>query len=136
MMRLEMKNYNMILTEKAAKYQHSHQVLINMNILQVKKYYLLINEEGQNKALEKQRKTIEDPGRKQIDVIKNQNERLAVLTNKDYDKDNYKEIFEELVKARFDEIKELADETNQNDIIYYFKGNTARKRFDELNNGI
>ena len=126
----------MILTEKAAKYQHSHQVLINMNILQVKKYYLLINEEGQNKALEKQRKTIEDPGRKQIDVIKNQNERLAVLTNKDYDKDNYKEIFEELVKARFDEIKELADETNQNDIIYYFKGNTARKRFDELNNGI
>ena len=126
----------MILTEKAAKYQHSHQVLINMNILQVKKYYLLINEEGQNKALEKQRKTIEDPGRKRIDVIKNQNERLAVLTNKDYDKDNYKEIFEELVKARFDEIKELADETNQNDIIYYFKGNTARKRFDELNNGI
>ena len=107
-----------------------------MIILQVKKYYLLINEEGQNKALEKQRKTIEDPGRKRIDVIKNQNERLAVLTNKDYDKDNYKEIFEELVKARFDEIKELADETNQNDIIYYFKGNTARKRFDELNNGI
>ena len=126
----------MILTEKAAKYQHSHQVLININILQVNKYYLLIKEEGQNKALEKQRKTIEDPGRKQIDVIKNQNERLAVLTNKDYDKDNYKEIFEELVKARFDEIKELADETNQNDIIYYFKGNTARKRFDELNNGI
>ena len=107
MMRLEMKNYNMILTEKAAKYQHSHQVLINMNILQVNKYYLLIKEEGQNKALEKQRKTIEDPGRKQIDVIKNQNERLAVLTNKDYDKDNYKEIFEELVKARFDEMKEL-----------------------------
>ena len=126
----------MILTEKTAKYQHSHQVLININILQVKKNYLLINEEGQNKALEKQRKTIEDPGRKRIDVIKNQNERLAVLTNKDYDKDNYKEIFEELVKARFDEIKELADETNQNDIIYYFKGNTARKRFDELNNGI
>ena len=116
--------------------RESSKILINMNILQVKKYYLLINEEGQNKALEKQRKTIEDPGRKQIDVIKNQNERLAVLTNKDYDKDNYKEIFEELVKARFDEIKELADETNQNDIIYYFKGNTARKRFDELNNGI
>ena len=59
------------------------------------------------------------------------------LTNKDDDhKDNYKEIFEELVKERFDEIKELTNEINQNDLIYYFKGNTARKRFDDFNNGI
>ena len=28
-------------------------------------------------------------------------------------------MFEELVKERFDEIKELTDETNQNDITYY-----------------
>ena len=43
MIRLEMKNYNMILPEKQEKYQHYHQVkLINMNILQVKKNYLLI----------------------------------------------------------------------------------------------
>ena len=27
-------------------------------------------------------------------------------------------------------------EINQNDLIYYFKGNTARKRFDYFNNGI
>ena len=38
MIRLEMENYNMILTEKQRKYQHYHvQKLINMNILQVKK---------------------------------------------------------------------------------------------------
>ena len=44
--RLEMKNCNMILTEKQQKYQHYHpEKLINMNILQVKKYYLLIKEE-------------------------------------------------------------------------------------------
>ena len=31
--------------------------------------------------------------------------------------DNYKEIFEELVKERFDEIRELTNEINQNDLI-------------------
>ena len=45
MIRLEMKNYNMILTEKQQKYQLYHQVkLISMNILQVKKYDLLIKD--------------------------------------------------------------------------------------------
>ena len=45
MIRLETKNYNMILTEKQLKYQLYHQVkLINMNILQVKKYDLLIKD--------------------------------------------------------------------------------------------
>ena len=36
------------------------------------------------------------------------------LTYKDDHKDNYKEIF---------------DEIKQNDLIYYFKSNTTRKRF-------
>ena len=45
MIRLEMKNCNMILTEKQQKYQHYYlEKLINMNILQAKKYYLLIKE--------------------------------------------------------------------------------------------
>ena len=39
MTRSEMKNRNMILTEKHQKYQHGDlEKLINMNILQVKKY--------------------------------------------------------------------------------------------------
>ena len=59
------------------------------------------------KAFEKQTKRIEEQGRKQIDAITNQNERLAALTNKEDHKDNYQEIFEELVKERFDTIKEL-----------------------------
>ena len=46
MIRLEIKNYNTILTEKQQKYQHYHlKKLINMNILQVKKYFFLIKEE-------------------------------------------------------------------------------------------
>ena len=80
---------------------------------------------------------IEEQGKKQIDAITNQSKKLAALTNKDHDhKDNYKEIFEELAKERFDEIKELTSEINQNDLIYYFKGNAARKRFDDFNNGV
>ena len=44
--KLNMKKYNMILIEKQQKYQHYHpEKLINMNILQVKKYYPLIKEE-------------------------------------------------------------------------------------------
>ena len=42
------------------------------------------------------------------------------LTNKDDHKGNYKEIFEEQVEERFDEIKELTNEIIQNDLIYYF----------------
>ena len=59
-----------------------------------------------------------------------------VLTNKDDHRENYKERFEELVKERFDEVKELTNEINQNDLTYYFKGNTTRKTFDDFINGI
>ena len=46
MIRLEMKNYNTILTEKPQKCQHYHHVkLINMNVLQAKKYCHLIKSE-------------------------------------------------------------------------------------------
>ena len=42
MIRLKIKRYNMILIDKLQKYQPYHQAkLISMNMLQVKKYYLL-----------------------------------------------------------------------------------------------
>ena len=47
-----------------------------------------------------------------------------------------KKIFEELVKERFDEITELINEINYNYLIYYFKGNAARKKYNDFNNGI
>ena len=37
---------------------------------------------------------------------------------------------------KFDEIKELTDEINHDDLTYYFKVNTARKRFDGFNNTV
>ena len=46
MIRLEMENYIIKLTKKKQSYRHCHQVkLININILQMKKYYLFIKEE-------------------------------------------------------------------------------------------
>ena len=43
-----------------------------------------------DKAFEKQTKTIEEQGKKQIDAIANQNKRLDALTNKDNHKSIYK----------------------------------------------
>ena len=120
-----------------------------MNFLQMKKYYLLIKEErykkltllilvwenlSEKKTKKKQSKTKK---KKQTDAVANQRIKIAAITNKDNDHEkNYIEIFEELVKERFDEIKQLTNEINQNDSIYYFKGNTGRKRFCKFNNDI
>ena len=66
-------------------------------------------------------KTIEEQWRKQIDAFTNQSKIIEVLTNKGDHKSIYKEIFDKLIKERFDEIIELTNEINQNDLIYYFK---------------
>ena len=107
-----MINCNMILTERHQKYQHYH-------LEKIDKYKYLAGEEilpsnqkqiieqanfmysPLGKAFEKQTKTIEEQGRKQIDAITNQNERIAVLINKEDPKDdykaNYKKIFDKIV---------------------------------------
>ena len=81
MIRLEMKNYNMILIEKQPKYQPYHQAkLISMNIYLTGEEILPSNQKQiieqvrftyspLGKAFEKQTKTIEDQGRKQIDAL-------------------------------------------------------------------
>ena len=102
MIRLEMKNYNIILIEKQLKYQLYHQAkLISMNILLVKKYHHLINnkkiEQAKftysplGKTFEKQIKTIEDQGEKQqvkalIDL--KPKEQTKVIKDKPSDKNN------------------------------------------------
>ena len=58
MIRLEMKNYNMILTRKLQKYQHYHHVKwINMNILQIEQAKFTYS--PLEKAFERQIKAIE-----------------------------------------------------------------------------
>ena len=83
------------------------------------------------KTFEKQIKTIEEQGKKQIDAITDQNEGLAALTNKNGHRDDHKYIhkekFDKLAKEKFDGIKELTYEIDHDDLTYYFKGDTTKK---------
>ena len=49
---------------------------------------------------------------------------------------SHEKIFQNLFKERLDEIIELTDETNFDRLIYYFKGDCSRKKFDSFKNGI
>ena len=73
-------------------------------------------------------KTIEEQWRKQIDAFTNQSKIIEVLTNKGDHESIYKEIFDKLIKERFDEIIELTNEINQNDLIYYFKSKSEERQ--------
>ena len=68
--------------------------------------------------------------------IKMKDQQLHKNDHKDNHKYICKETFDEIVKERLDEIKELIDEISFNDSTYYFKCNTTRKRFDDLNTNI
>ena len=78
----------MILTEKQHKYRHYHQLkLINMNILQVKKYYFLIKAMFTYisllvKHLKNKLKTIEVQGEKRIKELEEQKELLVKFCGK------------------------------------------------------
>ena len=49
---------------------------------------------------------------------------------------SHEKIFQNLFKERLDEIIELTDETNFDRLIYYFKGDCSRKKFDSFKNVI
>ena len=55
------------------------------------------------------------------------------LVNKDDHKGIYKEIFDKIIKEKFEEIKELTNEINHDYLTYYFKDDTVKKRFDDFN---
>ena len=151
MIRLEMKNYNMILIEKHPKYHLYHQAkFINMNILLVKIYCHLINSKLQisqiylfsfGKAFEKQIKTIEDQGEKQIKAIQDQGQ-VKTIKKYAYDAEDtpfiskQKEIFNQLVDERREKITDLDKKVNSNDLIYRYKGNTAHAKCGKFNNAL
>ena len=78
--KIKMKNYTITLTETQQKHQHYLQLrLINMNILQVRKYYHLIKAESQNKLSRhslhsvkhlKNNRITEDQGIKHVEALK------------------------------------------------------------------
>ena len=86
------------------------------------------------KALEKQRKTIEDQGKKQVKAIQDNKQ----IVNKD---DDYKdklllsrerEIFEDIYNKRLDKIEELNDQIDYNNLNYVAAGTGDKYSFDDL----
>ena len=88
------------------------------------------------KALEKQTKRIEDQGRRQTDIIMNQNKTQKSLINNGGKTLFPEQIFKKFFKKEFDKIIKLTDETNFYDSICYFKDDSSRKRCDGCENGI
>ena len=140
-----MKNYNTTLTEKQQKYQHYHHVkLINMNLLQVNKFHHLIKVEHAKstysplgKAFEKQTKTIKEQEEKQLKALEEHGKQL-VKSNKFGEKSislhKQKEILCKLVVERSQEIEKLRKSVNFKNLIYYFKGSTKYRDFNDFIN--
>ena len=91
------------------------------------------------KAFEKQIKTIEDQGQKQITVIQGQGQ-LKTIEKYDYDPEDttfiskQREIFNELADERLEKVTDLDKKVNSNDLIYRYKGNTADLKFNKFDN--
>ena len=82
-----MKNY---IDREAAK-------LSVLSLSNIVKYQYLTGEKILLKKLEKQLKTFEDQGKKQVDAIVNQNERLVALANEDDINLSYKKYLKNLL---------------------------------------
>ena len=121
------------------KHQHNHlEKLINMNILQVRKYYLppyqrrvIDQPKLAYSPLEKQTKTTEDQAEKQIKALEEHGKQLVEfneLVKKDFNIDGgsipfseQRKIFDKLVKGRSSEFKYLEKRINPDNLIYKYK---------------
>ena len=133
MIRLEMKKYNMILTEK--------QKNISFISGEIDKYEYLTGEEilpsYQSRIIEqakftysrlgkvfvKQVKTIEDQGEKQIKTLEYHGKQLVKSISEKESSTllKLKEIFEELSNERMGKIQNSRKQFNFNNLMYYFK---------------
>ena len=93
------------------------------------------------KAFEKQTKTIEDKGQKQIKGIQDKVQ-VKTIEKYAYDSDDtpliskQKEIFNELVEEKLEKITDLDKKVNSNDLIHRYKGKNADVKFEEFDNAI
>ena len=121
MIKLKMKNYNAILTEKQQKYHHYRQVkLININILQMKQMsdQSRITEHAKftysplDRVFEKQIKTIEKQGKKQVEAIEvlKPEENLELETNEGIFP---KKIKNNKIKNELDKIKKWEEKLSE-----------------------
>ena len=83
------------------------------------------------KVFEKQIKTIEDQGKKLVDTLENLKTK-AITYKSDDDDDNTpisKEIYDDILEKRMDEILEISREINYSNLVYDFKSATPSLNF-------
>ena len=95
------------------------------------------------RAFDKQIKTIEDQGKKQVDALNTLTSDNKITIKKyRYDlKDTpfiskQKEIFNKVVDERIEKITGLDEIVNRNDLIYRYKGKVADTKFNEFDNAL
>ena len=91
------------------------------------------------KAFDKQIKTIEDQGKKQVDALNTlRSDNKITIKKYIYDpKDTpfiskQKELFNKLIDERLEKIIDLDEKVNRDDLIYKYKGRLADTKFDNL----
>ena len=135
----------MILIEKQLKYQLYHQAISNKQEYLTGEDILPSNQQQiiqqakftyspLGKEFDKQIKTIEDQGQKQVDALKNlkAKKQTKAITYKSDDDDNTpisKEIYDEILEERMDEILKMSREINYSNLVYDFKGPTPSINF-------
>ena len=145
-----MKNYNTMLIEEQLKHQLYHQVkFINMNILLVKICYHLTNNKLPSnqqqiieqarftysplgKSFEKQIKTIEDQGKKQVDALeKLKPKEIKPIEGTSNNQSRAVTIFNELINKRKELMNKLYDSVDYNNLKFEYVGPTKDVSFYE-----
>ena len=93
------------------------------------------------KAFDKQIKTFEDQGKKQVDALKTlKSDNKVTIKKYIYDPNDtpfiskHKEIFNKIIDERLEKITDLDKRVNRDDLIYRYKGKAADTKFDEFDN--
>ena len=91
------------------------------------------------KAFEKQIKTIENPGEKQMKAIEDQRQ-VKTIKKYSYDEEDTRFISKQkevkLVDERLEQIADLDERVNSGDLIYRYKGKNDDIKFDEFDNAL
>ena len=135
MITLEMKNYNIILTEKLPKYQLYHQAKIDKfkyvtgkDILPSNQQQIIeqakFNYSSLGKAFEKQIKIIEDQGEKQVEFLKEQTKAIEGKPNNKNNQSRSSIVFDDLIEKRKNLLSELYESVGMNKLYFEYVGNT------------
>ena len=112
---------------------HKHKYLTGKDILPSNQQQIIKHAKFTysplGKAFEKkQTKTIEDQGKKQIDILKSLKPK-AMESGSNNKSTITQEIYNKILEERIDEILEMRDKIKFKSLTYYFKGTTSSTNF-------